>query len=304
MAIKLEMLRCFVAVGRCGNLVDAAKTLNRTPAAVSMTLKQFENQLGAALFASERKSKLTALGAFALAEAGREVDHFEQTVAAIRSYARSGSGLVRIAAVPSAANTLLPKVIQAFLSDHPKVSVDIRDMDSKGIVRELEQERINIGIGSGTGMGSEIRRETLFSDAYGIVCAADHPLTRMREPLPCKTLTAWPFIANGLCREIANPAFRDLLSKSQLMVRNTTSLLAMVRAGVGITVAPRLVVESNHQALAFLTLSDLNDRRPIEILRRAGTSLSPAARDFEHAIRKTAEAVYASGGGGASPANG
>ncbi|MFT5446017.1 MAG: DNA-binding transcriptional LysR family regulator [Gammaproteobacteria bacterium] len=72
LAIKIEMLRCFVAVAQSGKLVDAAEKLGRTPSAVSMMLKQFEQHLGAPLFESERKNRLTALGAFALTEASRD----------------------------------------------------------------------------------------------------------------------------------------------------------------------------------------------------------------------------------------
>ena len=85
MAIKIEMLRCFAAVARSGNLADAAETLGRTPSAVSMMLKQFEEHLGAPLFESERKSRLSALGRFALDEAMRELDHFERTIASSRA---------------------------------------------------------------------------------------------------------------------------------------------------------------------------------------------------------------------------
>ena len=62
MAIKIEMLRCFRAVADHGSLAEAARTLVRTPSAVSMMLKQFEEHVGAALFESARKSRLTPLG--------------------------------------------------------------------------------------------------------------------------------------------------------------------------------------------------------------------------------------------------
>ena len=117
LAIKIEMLRCFAAVARSGNLADAAEALGRTPSAVSMMLKQFEAHLGAPLFESERKSRLTALGAFTLGEATRELDHFERSVAAIENFARAKSGFVRIAAVPSVAEAILPEVTRVFLRD-------------------------------------------------------------------------------------------------------------------------------------------------------------------------------------------
>ena len=293
MAMKIEMLRCFAAVARCGNLADAAETLGRTPSAVSMMLKQFEDHLGAKLFESERKSRLTALGAFALDEAMRELAHFERTAAAIEGFARSESGIVRVAAVPSVAEAILPPVVRAFQRAHPGVWIDISDMDSAAILRELERERIDLGFATGIEAKGGIDRTLLFSDAFGVVCRPDHPLAASGGPLDWRALETWPLIANGLCGHIGDEAFQRILAGSRLMVRNTTSLLAMVRAGVGVTVLPRLAVGRADRETRFLPVADPAARRRIDTLRRANVSPSPAAARFEDAVRRTASRVVA-----------
>lgn len=286
MVIKIEMLRCFVAVARSGNLADAANKLGRTPSAISMMLKQFEEHLGAPLFESDRKSRLTALGMFTLEEASRELDHFQRTSSAIENYAHAKSGFVRIAVVPSVAATILPRVLQAFLHTHPNVHVDIRDMDSAAVHREISRERVDLGIASSLDMNSEIECEPLFSDEFGIVCRSDHPLTKVEAPIKWDKLYDYPFIANGLCSQISDETLRSILKTSKLMVRNTTSLLTLVRTGIGITVLPKLVVENAHEDLRFLTVDDVNARRHIAILRRANSQLSPAIKIFEQLIRE------------------
>ncbi len=291
MAIKIEMLRCFATVARSGNLADAADKLGRTPSALSMMLKQFEAHLGAPLFESERKSKLTPLGDFVLEEAMRELGHFERTVAAIESFARAESGFVRIATVPSVAEAILPSAVHSFLRDHAGVGVDIQDMDSASVLRELENERVDLGLATGVGAGAEINSDTLFSDAFGVVCRVDHPLTEAVHPLEWSALDPWPFIANGVCEHIAHEHFRRILAGSDLMVRNTTSLLALVRAGVGVTVLPRLVVDGKSPDVKFLSVADPDARRRIDILRRAHATLSPAALSFEQVIRDAARKI-------------
>lgn len=285
MAIKTEMLRCFVMVARSGNLSDAAEKLGRTPSAVSMMLKQFEDHLGAALFESERKSKLTALGVFTLGEATREIDHFERTISTIENYANAKFGLVRIAVVPSVAETILPNVVRDFLVDHPDVHIDIQDMDSASVLRELDRERVDLGIATGTGTGGEIESEELFSDAFGIVCRADHALAQADHSLSWHDLREWPFVANGICAQIHDETVQDLVANAKLMVRNTTSLLAMVRAGVGITVLPRLVVGTEAGEVKFLPVADPLARRRIDILRRTHTRLSPVTLEFQATVR-------------------
>ena len=289
MTIKIEMLRCFETVARSGNLADAASRLGRTPSAVSMMLRQLENALGSPLFEAGRKNKLTALGRHVLDEAVKGLEHYEDVTRAIETYARSEAGLVRIAAVPSVAAAILPGVVQGFIQDHPGVQVEVRDMDSASIVRELERERVDLGIATGTGAGGDVETEELFSDPFGAVCPAGHTLALNSGTASWEDLALWPFIANSLCAHIGAEAFQAILATSKLTVHNTTSLLAMVRAGLGVTVLPRLAVSGGVEDLAFVPLADLSIRRRIDILRRARSSLSPAAQRFETAVRSVSK---------------
>jgi DNA-binding transcriptional LysR family regulator len=284
MVLKIEMLRCFVAVARSGNLSDAADKLSRTPSAVSMMLKQFEDHLGAPLFETDRKNRLTALGVFTLNEASQELKHFKRTCDAIENYAHAKSGFVRIAVVPSVAGTILPRVVQKFLENHPNVHVDIQDMDSAGVHREIVGERVDIGIASGLDINSEIESKHLFSDEFGIVCHVGHPLTLQEKPLTWTDLTQYPFIANGLCAQISDDVFQSVFTSSNLMVRNTTSLLALVRTKIGITVLPRLVVDNIQADIKFLAINDATAIRDISVLHRVRHRLSPAAQHFEKLI--------------------
>ncbi len=289
MAIKIEMLRCFAAVAQSGNLSDAAEKLGRTPSAVSMMLKQLEDHLGASLFESERKSRLTALGRFVLNEALRELDHFERTISNIEAYAGSKDGFIRVAVVPSVAAVILPSALQRFHNTRPGVRIDVRDMDSASVLRELEKERVDIGIASGEAAAG-IECETLFSDAFGVVCRADHPLATAKEPIRWQQLEGFPFITNGICALIKDEDFRAIVEQSALYVRNTTSLFAMIRAGVGITVLPRLAVAGERKDLRFLPVADMSARRNMELLRRAHASLPPVCAEFQQCVREvTAE---------------
>lgn len=279
MAIKIDMLRCFTMVATHGSLSDAADALGRTPSAVSMMLKQFEDHVGSALFETARKSRLTPIGELILAEARREVAHFENTVSVIEGLSRSELGYLRLAVTPSVATTVLPAVIFKFAEKYPKVQIDLRDMDSATIARELERERADIGIGSFPNVEG-MRRTELFSDAFGVVCRKDHPLAENWDQLGWPTIGDQTIIANGLCKQITDPDFAPILARSRLMVPNTTSLLGLVRQGVGITVLPRLAVANFLDELAFLPLVDVAARRTVHLMSRPNNLLMPAAREF------------------------
>lgn len=279
MAIKIEMLKCFTAVVSHGSLADAADSLGRTSSAVSMMLKQFEDHVGAPLFETARKSRLTPLGELIYAEARREVSHFQNTVSVIEGLSKSEVGYLRLAVTPSVATTILPAVVTRFVKNHPKVQLDIRDMDSATIVHELSRERADIGIGT-FGEMDGMNRAPLFSDHFGVVCRRNHDLARNWDKLTWKDLHDHVFIANGLCHLITDEDFAPILASSRLMVPNVLSLLALVREDIGITLLPRLALRNLEDEFAFLPLVDASARREVHIVSQSKHMLMPVARAF------------------------
>lgn len=285
MAIKIEMLRCFRAVADSGSLAEAAATLGRTASAVSMMLRQFEDHVGAPLFESTRKSRLTPLGEMVLTEARRELEHFNRTVGAIEGLSRAELGHVRLAVTPSVAQAVLPPVLKAFMHAHPGVRIDMRDADSASVQRELAAERADIGMASLRAMPG-FERELVFSDRFGVVCRIDDPLAERWPGLGWADLEGTAFIANGLCHAITDEDFAPILEASRIMVPNTASILSLVRAGVGITLLPELAVLPEFRDLKFLPLDDCRARREVWMVTPAAPMTTPAARALAQAIRQ------------------
>jgi len=279
MAIKIEMLRCFSSVAEHGSLSEAAAALGRTSSAVSMMLKQFEDHIGAPLFETARKSRLTPLGDMIFDEARRELRHFENTISVIEGLSRSELGYVRLAVTPSFATAFLPAITLRFTQAHPRVQIDIRDMDSAAIAIEMKRERADIGIGT-LDYIEGLNRSHLFSDDFGVVCPKGHHLAQNWDQLTWADLHDQVFITNGLCHLITDPEFTAVLAASRLMVPNTTSLIGLVKSGVGITVLPRRAVLGPGHDLAFLPLVDANTRHEVHMISQPRQILTPAARVF------------------------
>ena len=285
MAIKIDMLRCFQAVANHGSLAAAATVLGRTPSAISMMLKQFEEHIGAPLFETARKARLTPLGALILTEAQRELGHFDRTIQAIEGLSQAKLGSVRLAVTPSVAQTVLPPVLQRFMQDHPKVRIDLRDMDSTAVADELIHDRADIGLASIASLPG-FERQILFSDAFGVVCRADHPLSQNWHDLSWADLQGVDFIVNGLCAQISDEAFQPVLDAARSTVRNTAALLGLVQAGMGLTLLPRLAVLPGFNDLCFLPLRDTTVRRTVWMVTPPRQMVPPAVRAFAEVLRR------------------
>ena len=284
MSISVASLRTFVAVAEAGNIIDAAESLARSPSAISMTLKQLEEHLGRPLFEGDRKSQLTVVGNYVLDKARREVEHFEETVGSIESYARNEIGRVFVACVPSFATLMLPDVIDGFLARFPGIELDVRDMDSQSVLQAVEQGPVEVGIASVPENRAGLSVIPLLADPMGVVCAADNPLAKLQRPVILSDLEGHRFMTNGICRFITAPALRPVLARSTVEVHNTTSLLALVARGVGITILPQLSVPLGSSELRFLPIAGITDLRPLHVVTRASSALSPAVDAFIGAL--------------------
>lgn len=286
MAVTLGQLRVFLEVADLGNIKDAAEKIGRTPSAVSMSLKQLEEHLGGALFESDRKTRLTTLGHYVLTVARAEVRGFDRSVAAIQAFARNEIGRLEIACVPSVATQLMPNVLNAFLASRPDIELDVRDADSESVELAIERQRVELGIAGRPSSAGIIAFTPVFRDQFVLVCAAENPLAESSAPVAAGDLKDVRFIANGASARMSDPAFKAISRASGLMVRNVTSLLALVRADFGVTILPALSVAADRE-VCCRPLAGEDLYREVGLLWRAGHALSPVAAAFAEAFRDT-----------------
>ena len=285
MNIKLDLLRSFITVAECGNLQEASEILSRTPSAISMSLKQLNEALGAELFETDRKSSLTPIGSFVLEESRKALWDFDKSMNTIERYINGEMGVVRIATVPSIATHLLPKIISKFQSQAPKVRLELRDTDSVMVARAVLDGNVDCGIASLSFASQDLRYELLLEEPFGVVCRSDHPLTKAKFPLEWQTLETVEFISNGLCEHIQDETFSLINSRTNIQVHNIVALLGVIQQGVGVTLLPRLAMPEN-KGLCFLPLADKTAVRQLHFLEHKHHRLSPAGLVFkELAVR-------------------
>ncbi len=297
MAIKIEMFRCLSAVARSGNLRDGAELLSRTPSAVSMTLKQLEEHIGQPLFEKDRKNKLTSVGAYVLEQAERELQHFDRTLRAIHDFASARQGYVRLAVVPSVAGTVMPRFYATHMQALQRLHLDVRDMDSASVLQELFWDRVDIGIASLGTAGPGLDSTPLMTDRFGVVAAPAHPLAQTTGAIGWEDLREARLIANSLSASIAHPVSQELHQRSNLSAQNLTSILAMVRANIGVTILPETAVGVfRRRDLVFRPLIDPDAVRRIQLLRKSGAPGSPAEDLVAQGILDTAAEMMAQNG--------
>jgi DNA-binding transcriptional LysR family regulator len=296
LTIGLTYLRVFAAVARTGSLKEAAEQLGRTASAISMTLKQLETEIGASLFVADRKSRLTDVGRFMQLQISDLLLHHERCIATIKAFARTAVGRVDIVCVPSVATTLLPIVIPQFRKSYPAVEIDVRDTDSDNVLAAIESGHAELGIASLRRRPATIAYQPLFEDRLGIICRHDDPLSRRRHISNWGDLDGHAMLANGISKTIDDPALQQLVSAAPIVVYNVLSLLALVRAKVGVTLLPRLSLADLAPDLAFVPLDMPDTHRTVGLLRRHGEAPTPAVEQFVALLLRSLRARHKSFG--------
>ncbi|MDR2310157.1 MAG: LysR family transcriptional regulator [Brucellaceae bacterium] len=140
-----KLLRAFVTVVEVGTINGAARSLNRTQAAVSMQIQRLEELLDIKLFErSARGLKMTAAGMVLLSQA-QEILRINDDVLG-RLSSLSGSGRVRLGVLEDFASSGLIEILKKFRDQYKDVQIDIVVENNRTLGARFEEKNIDLAI--------------------------------------------------------------------------------------------------------------------------------------------------------------
>ncbi|MDP2227861.1 MAG: LysR family transcriptional regulator [Moraxellaceae bacterium] len=247
MRITLKQMEVFIAVARSGNVTRASETLNITQSATSMSLADFETQLGRKLF--DRVGKRLQLN-----DAGHRllprVLEAVSRVAEIEALAGEGSGLIgqlRIGASLTIGNYLLPGLIGSFMRQHPGAHVALDVTNTRHVIQALKDFRIDAGFIEGFCHEPDIDALPWCRDELVIFAARDHALAQAATLTPDDLAGAdWILREPGSgTREIFDNAVLGRVPRINLLMEfgHSEAIRRVVETGLGIGCASRRTLE-------------------------------------------------------------
>jgi DNA-binding transcriptional LysR family regulator len=199
---------------------------------------------------------------------------------------RSGDSRIDIGTFQTVSNTLLPRMIRELRDAHP--GCDIRLFEEETDDPDLTGLDLMFFDGR---TGDEIEDLKLLDDPYVLVVRpGDFP----DGPVPLEKLDGLPLVAHpAICHQATVENFlstRGIRPQFVFRTEGNEALLAMVRAGLGAALAPRLAVSHHDESLALHDLTPELPPREIFLLWEAGRTHSPlAAHAIELARRAAAD---------------
>jgi DNA-binding transcriptional LysR family regulator len=286
--IDLSALASLRAVDTHGSVVAAADALGFTPSAVSQQVKRLERQVGVALLERVGRGVMLTQHGRHLVDAGaRLLADLEQVEAGLHDRAGTVAGHLRLTAFSTAMRGLVAPAVRDLRAAHPDLAVSLTEREPWDTVDLVSSGQTDLGLVHRWGDVAIAIPEHLASlvvghDVADVIVHADHTLAARASVAPRDLVEeGWIATPDGtICRQWLTRMYAGTgrLPRIAHTAMEFESHLALVRAGLGIALVPRLGRQPLSEELVAIPAHDPVPTRDLIAVHRRSMTDSPAVR--------------------------
>ncbi len=288
LVITLRQLEVLVEVVRAGSVTGAAGHLFVSQPSVSATLRALERELGSPLFSGRGKARsLTPAGETAYRYATRILGLLDEARQAVVDLGEELAGRLRLLAVTTAGEHMIPEVLERYHARHPAVDIRLVVTNRAHARRHLVDGVVDLAVMGRPPGGLDLHAEPFLENPLHLVCSPSHPLARADDVAALADATL-------LIREEGSgsrAAVEEALAQSGIEPRTMTlgsngAIRAAARSGLGCAVMPQLAVEEDLErgTLVSVPLPGFPLNRRWHVVWRTDRHLSAPAEAFRIAL--------------------
>jgi DNA-binding transcriptional LysR family regulator len=267
MSIDLKQLKYFLAVAEEKSFSRAAERLHISQPPLSQQIMKLAGELGVRLFTRTTRSfELTVAGKALMVEAAELLAKMRMTIETIRQIDRGEVGRLRVGIVGSAMWGPIPRLLEQFQSQFPRVSWTLHELGPNDQFEALRTRQIDVGFWREPRLSAEelkqagLRQDLCFRESFCVAVNERHRLAKRKQVAladiagePMLTLhldsSAEPRYLVQCCVEAGfQPTIFQEATEPQ-------TLLAMVGAGLGVALMPETTGRVGWPGVAFLPIT-------------------------------------------------
>ncbi|MEA2297177.1 MAG: LysR family transcriptional regulator, low CO2-responsive transcriptional regulator [Solirubrobacteraceae bacterium] len=258
MAITLTQLRSFLAVVHEGSTAAAAERLFVTQPSISAAVSALSQELGVKL--TERVGRgvrPSPAGAAFTPYAADVIGLLDEGRRAAVEAAGQASRELRIAAVTTAAEYLVPTLMQAYGELNPEIDLALDVGNRDRVLRQLLEHEADIAIGGRPPGGDRLTGAAFMKNEIALIARADHPLTDGREAtLEELGDCTWLLREEGSGTRAMTEHYLEAhgLRPRVLTMGSNGAIKHAARAGLGIALQSLLAIELELEAGVLRTI--------------------------------------------------
>lgn len=279
----LKQLRYFEALARYGHFGRAAEACAISQPALSMQIKELEENLGAVLFERmAREVRLTGLGEEFAARIRLILRGVDELADLARASHDTLVGRLRLGVIPTIAPYLLPTLIGRLSQAYDGLDIHVRETLTPKLVQELVDGRLDAAIVALPISEPSLTEAALFKEEFLLV----RPQADEGKPVPSgESLRAMRLLLleEGHCFRDQALSFcnvQSALPRDGLDGSSLTTLVQMVGAGIGVTLIPQMAVPVETRS-APVSVSCFKNPQPSRLIGLVWRKSDPRAKQFE-----------------------
>ncbi len=285
--VTFKQFKAIQAIAEQGKIVNAAKVLALSAPAVTIQLRQVEEEIGLALFDRTADGMRPTAAGLAFVDAAQALEErlrlLEDQMDAIKGV-RAGS--LKLGVV-STAKYFAPRLMAAFMKEHPDIEMRLLVGNRAETIANLKNHEVDVAL-----MGRPAKDIPLRASAFGdhplvIIAPPDHPLARVRDIskeriAEEKFLIREPGSGTRISLEIFLGEVPGRLDDLGVEMGSNETIKQAVMAGLGIAFISAHTIASEVEAsrLVILDVVGMPIRRQWFGVMRSDRAISPAMATF------------------------
>jgi DNA-binding transcriptional LysR family regulator len=295
--LEPRRLRLLRELANRGTIAATADACGYTPSGVSQQLALLEREVRTPLLVREgRRVALTAAARVLVEHAERVLAELEAAEAALAGLAGSVSGTARLAAFPTAAAAFVPAAIARCRAEHPDLRVILSELETDEAVAAVRSGRIDLALvyeyallprvaDPGVDVDPLLTEPLLAALPAGRDAPERVSLAMMRDDawIAPHSDTALRAVLDRACGLAGFAPTVDYASDDY------TVIVALVAAGLGVALLPRLATEALSADVHLHPVADPPLTRTISLVTRSGSGRHPTIAAVAAELHSTME---------------
>ena len=246
--MNVRDLEYVVAVADQGHFGRAAAACHVSQPALSGQIRKLEDRLGVELFErNKRMVRITPAGAEVVSRARTILELVDTIEEGARARRDPLSGPLRLGMIPTIGPSLTPLLLRPMALHLPNVELGLSEDLTVSLEGRLRDGRIDAAILATPVNDPRLAEMPLYDEPFRVALPTEHPLAR-REAVDVSEIGREQFLLleDGHCLrdQVLSWCSERLRTRPEVRTQDTslTTLLALVGAGAGITLAPAMSV--------------------------------------------------------------
>lgn len=294
MHLSLRKIHVFAAVAEHESYTRAAEKLHMSQPAVSMQIKQLEEDTGIALFERQgRRMRLTIAGRELEQYATQVLHAYHDMLGAAEELREVNRGQL-IVSVATTANYFTTKLLAEFNTQHEGITVTLDVTNRQKLLDQLENYEPDLVIMGEPPRGFNLLSERLMENPLVVIASPQHRLAGQVN-IPLSAIAEEQFAMREQGSGTRSAIERHLKQQgmdcqTSMEMSSNETIKHAVEAGLGLGIVSLHTIQPELESgrLLMLDVESFPIQRYWHIVTRKGKRLSPVARLFRDFIKQEA----------------